>query len=86
MAGMQKVYAGLAHISNSWISELCINIGVPCNVILKKMMNGRSKTWRRKWIFADYVTETFSTIIYFYLNFYHLRKKIIYNQTLIGVN
>lgn len=39
MLGEQTAYAGLAQISNVWDLELCINVGVPCIVIEKKMMN-----------------------------------------------
>lgn len=39
-------------------------MSVSCNVIIKVMMHDRSKTFGRKWIFADYVIDIFSGITY----------------------
>lgn len=39
----------------------------PVMCFKKKMVDSRSKILRKKWIFVDYVIETFSSILYFNL-------------------
>lgn len=50
-------------MSNIGSLDLYINTSVSYNnVIIKVMMNDRSKTFGRKWICVDYVIDVFSGI------------------------
>lgn len=48
MVGAQKAYAGLAHMSNSWNLEICINVGVSCNVTSKEDGEQQIKNTEKK--------------------------------------